>query len=106
MQVRSSTEAAKYGIDKKDIVIDVLTMTISSETDGAKVTLEASEREYGENSGSDTVLGVSNISFGLPSRPVVNSYFYAMAMQNGLTCRNHQSIFRRYDESLSVLIMH
>ncbi len=77
-------EAAKYGIDKKDIVIDVLTMTISSEKDGAKVTLEALKRVR-EEFGVGTVLGVSNISFGLPRRPIVNSYFYAMAMQNGLT---------------------
>ena len=77
-------EAAKYGIDKKDIVIDVLTMTISSEKDGAKVTLEALKRVRKEF-GVRTVLGVSNISFGLPRRPIVNSYFYAMAMQNGLT---------------------
>ena len=77
-------EASKYGIDKKDIVIDVLTMTISSEKDGAKVTLEALKRVR-EEFGVRTVLGVSNISFGLPRRPIVNSYFYAMAMQNGLT---------------------
>lgn len=77
-------EAAKYGVDKKDIVIDVLTMTISSEKDGAKVTLEALKRVR-EEFGVRTVLGVSNISFGLPRRPIVNSYFYAMAMQNGLT---------------------
>lgn len=77
-------EAAKYGIDKKDIVIDVLTMTISSEKDGAKVTLEALKRVR-EEFGVRIVLGVSNISFGLPRRPIVNSYFYAMAMQNGLT---------------------
>lgn len=77
-------EAVKYGIDKKDIVIDVLTMTISSEKDGAKVTLEALKRVR-EEFGVRTVLGVSNISFGLPRRPIVNSYFYAMAMQNGLT---------------------
>lgn len=77
-------EAAKYGIDKKDIVIDVLTMTISSEKDGAKVTLEAL-RKVREIYGVATVLGVSNISFGLPRRPVVNSHFYTMALQNGLS---------------------
>lgn len=77
-------EAEKYGIRKKDIVIDVLTMTISSEPDGARTTLEALSRvrkEYGVR----TVLGVSNISFGLPYRPAVNSTFYALAMQSGLT---------------------
>ncbi len=77
-------EAAKYGIDKKDIVIDVLTMTVSSEPDSVKVTLKALEsvrKVYGMR----TVLGVSNISFGLPNRPIVNAHFYAMAMQKGLS---------------------
>ncbi len=78
------SEAARYGIDKKDIVIDVLTMTISSEPDGAKVTLEAL-KQVRERYGVRTVLGVSNISFGLPNRPVINANFYTMAMQNGLT---------------------
>ena len=77
-------EAAKYGIEKKDIVIDALAMTISSEPEGAKVTLETLRRLRDEV-GVCTVLGVSNISFGLPSRPIVNSIFYTMAMQNGLS---------------------
>ncbi len=77
-------EAAKYGIQKKDIVIDVLAMTISSEPEGAKVTLEALKRVR-EELGVNTVLGVSNISFGLPNRPIVNSNFYTLAMFNGLS---------------------
>ena len=77
-------EAKKYGIDKKDIVIDVLTMTISSEPNGAKVTLEAMKKVR-EIYGVQTVLGVSNISFGLPNRPIINSNFYTMAMQKGLS---------------------
>ena len=77
-------EAEKYGIQKKDIVIDVLAMTISSEPEGAKVTLEALKKVR-EIYGVCTVLGVSNISFGLPYRPAVNSNFYTMAMQNGLS---------------------
>lgn len=77
-------EAAKYGIAKKDIVIDVLCMTISSEPQGAVVTLEALRRVR-EELGVHTVLGVSNISFGLPCRPIVNANFYTMAMFNGLS---------------------
>lgn len=77
-------EAAKYGIDKKDIVIDVLAMTISSDPNGAKTTLKALKLVR-EKCGVRTVLGVSNISFGLPYRPAVNSNFYTMAMQNGLS---------------------
>ena len=77
-------EAKKYGIDKKDIVIDVLTMTISSDPESAKITLGAL-KEVREQYDVCTVLGVSNISFGLPYRPAVNSNFYTMAMQNGLS---------------------
>ena len=77
-------EAAKYGIEKKDIVIDALAMTVSSEPEGAKVTLETLRRLRQELR-VHTVLGVSNISFGLPSRPVINAAFYTMAMQNGLS---------------------
>lgn len=77
-------EAAKYGIPKKDIVIDVLAMTISSDPQGAKVTLEAL-KEVREVYGVCTVLGVSNISFGLPLRPAVNANFYTLALYNGLS---------------------
>ena len=77
-------EAKKYGMDKKDIVIDVLTMTISSEPNGAKTTLDALKLVR-DTYGVRTALGVSNISFGLPNRPIINANFYTMAMQNGLT---------------------
>lgn len=77
-------EAAKYGIDKKDIVIDALAMTISSEAEGAIITLETLRRLRDEI-GVHTVLGVSNISFGLPCRPIINSNFYTIAMYNGLS---------------------
>lgn len=77
-------EAEKYGIKKKDLVIDVLAMTVSSDPEGAKVTLEAL-KGVRERYGVCTVLGVSNISFGLPSRPVINAHFYTMAMQVGLS---------------------
>lgn len=77
-------EAKKYGIDRKDIVIDVLAMTISSEPEGAKITLDAL-RKVTEHYGVRTVLGVSNISFGLPYRTAINANFYTMAMQCGLS---------------------
>lgn len=77
-------EAQKYGIQKKDIVIDVLAMTVSSDPRGAMVTLEAL-KGVRERYGVCTVLGVSNISFGLPCRPVINAAFYTMAMQAGLS---------------------
>ncbi len=81
---RIIAEAEKYGIQKKDIVIDALAMTISSEPEGAKVTLETLRRLRDEVKVC-TVLGVSNISFGLPNRPVINAAFYTMAMLDGLS---------------------
>lgn len=77
-------EAEKYDIPRKDIVIDVLTLTISSEPESAKTTLEALKLVR-ERYGVRTVLGVSNVSFGLPNRAIINSYFYTMAMQAGLS---------------------
>lgn len=77
-------EAARYGIPKKDIVIDVLAMTISSDPAGARTTLEALEGVR-QAYGVCTVLGVSNISFGLPARPVINANFFTMALQKGLS---------------------
>lgn len=99
-------EAAKYGIDKKDIVIDVLTMTISSEKDGALVTLEALKRVRDEFQ-VRTVLGVSNISFGLPRRPVITSHFYTMAMQNGLSAGiinpSSEEMMKSYDAFVALM---
>lgn len=76
--------AASYGIDKKDLVVDTLVMTISTGTENANITLEALRRARYEL-GVHTVLGVSNISFGLPQRGTINTAFYTMAMQNGLS---------------------
>jgi 5-methyltetrahydrofolate--homocysteine methyltransferase len=77
-------EAAKYGIPAEDIVVDGLAMTISSDTDSANVTLDTIRRIRDELHGH-SILGVSNISFGLPHREIINSFFFAMAMQNGLS---------------------
>ena len=76
--------AAQYGIDKSDIIIDPLTMTISTADNGALPTLEALDVLKNEI-GVHTVLGVSNISFGLPEREKVNSAFFSLAMQKGLS---------------------
>ncbi len=78
-------EAEKYGIDRCDIIVDPLAMTISSDTNSANVTLE-SIRLIEERLGVHTSLGISNISFGLPNRDFVTSTFYAIALQNGLDC--------------------
>ena len=76
--------AEEYGIDKKDIVFDTLTMTVSAEPTAAKVTLGALRKIRGEL-GCKTVLGVSNVSFGLPNRDIINGVFFANALENGLT---------------------
>ena len=75
--------AASYGIDKKDILVDVLTMAVSADPNAANVTLDAL-RLVREELGVHTVLGVSNVSFGLPRRETVNASFYTLALQNGL----------------------
>ena len=76
--------AESYGIPKKNLVMDALVMTISTGKDNALITLEALRRIRYEM-GIHTVLGVSNISFGLPERGKVNTTFFTMALQNGLS---------------------
>lgn len=75
--------ALEYGIPKRDVYIDCLTLTASAEQEGAMQTLEAMRRVRSEL-GLKNVLGVSNISFGLPNRELVNSTFLTMAMTSGL----------------------
>lgn len=74
--------AEKYGIDKKDIVVDTLAMAVSSDKNAAKTTLEAVKGI--KKLGLKTSLGVSNISFGLPNRDYVTSAFFAQALSYGL----------------------
>ncbi|MBP5224326.1 MAG: cobalamin-dependent protein, partial [Lachnospiraceae bacterium] len=78
------SRAAAYGIPQKDILIDGLTMAVSAAPDSALTTLETIRRAK-EELHCRTVLGVSNVSFGLPARPAVNAAFLTMAMQNGLS---------------------
>lgn len=75
--------AMEYGIPKEDVYIDCLTLTASAEQAGVMETLEALHRVKTEL-GLKTVLGVSNISFGLPNRVLVNHIFLTMALTNGL----------------------
>ncbi|MBQ7295840.1 MAG: homocysteine S-methyltransferase family protein [Clostridia bacterium] len=78
-------ECKKYGIEKKDIIVDPLAMTVSSDDQSGKVTLE-SVRLIKQKLGLKTSLGVSNISFGLPDRENINALFTALAFQMGLDC--------------------
>jgi len=75
--------ALSYGIPKEDIIIDTLTLTASAEQDGVVETLKALEMVK-KDLGLKNVLGVSNISFGLPNRELVNHTFLTMALLKGL----------------------
>ncbi|MCI5605384.1 MAG: homocysteine S-methyltransferase family protein [Clostridia bacterium] len=76
-------EAEKYGIKRKNLVMDALTLTISAQQTESAETIKALKM-IKENLGIKTVLGVSNISFGLPRREIVNGTFFALALYNGL----------------------
>ncbi len=77
-------EAEKYGIKKKDIIFDPLAMTISADTKAALATIKA-VHDIRHELGVNTSLGVSNVSFGLPSRNIVTSTFFAVTLANGLS---------------------
>lgn len=76
-------KAKSYGISEENVIIDCLTLTASAQQKEADETLRA-VRMVKEKLGLKTALGVSNISFGLPARPVVNRTFLTLAMENGL----------------------
>ena len=81
---RILTQAKAYGIDKKDIIFDPLALTISADARAARETLRAVGLIRSEL-GCHTSLGVSNVSFGLPGRDMINSTFFALAMGEGLS---------------------
>ena len=81
---RILAEGAKYGFTKSNFVFDALTLAVSSDPNAAVVTLETVKRLTDEL-GVNTVLGVSNVSFGLPNRPVLNNTMYALAKKAGLS---------------------
>lgn len=70
------------GIPREDVVIDCLTMTVGADQKNAQITLEAVRRVH--EMGVKTALGVSNVSFGLPRRDLVNRTFFTLALQSGL----------------------
>ena len=76
-------EAKKYGYSRKDIIVDGLVMTVSSNQQAAAETLKTVK--WAAEQGFGTVLGLSNVSFGLPERGWVNSSFFAMAAAAGLS---------------------
>lgn len=76
--------ARAYGISKKDIVFDSLAMTVSANPQAAQITLQTLKRIRHEL-GCHTSLGVSNVSFGLPNRDVLNAAFFTLALEHGLS---------------------
>lgn len=92
-------KAEQYGISSKDILIDGLCMTVSSDSKGALTTLETLRR-IRDGLGGKSILGVSNISFGLPQREHINAAFFTMALQSGLNAAiinpNSEAMMRAY----------
>ena len=76
--------AKEYGVSENDIVFDTLCMSVSADAKAPEATLKALRKIRFEK-GINTILGVSNISFGLPQREIVNSAFFALALENGLS---------------------
>lgn len=76
--------AAEYGIEKKNIIFDALAMAVSADPKAASVTLETL-RLITKELACRPLLGVSNISFGLPSRGAINGEFFSLALENGLS---------------------
>lgn len=77
-------KAKEYGIRKENIIIDPLTLTASAQQKEVKETLKALKL-IKEELNVHTVLGVSNVSFGLPNRPLLNRTFLSLAMNHGLS---------------------
>ncbi len=76
--------ARAYGIEKKNIIFDPLTMAVSADKNAARETLRA-VKMIREELGAHTSLGVSNVSFGLPAREHIGAAFFTMALANGLS---------------------
>ena len=75
--------AVEYGIKKEDVYIDCLALTVSAQQEEVMDTLKAL-KIVKERLGVKTILGVSNISFGLPNRDIINETFLALALGAGL----------------------
>jgi 5-methyltetrahydrofolate--homocysteine methyltransferase len=83
---RQMLERADYlQVPREDVVLDCLALSIATDENSAILTFETIKRDKSEI-GVNTVLGASNISFGLPSRDIINSTYIAAAIANGLTC--------------------
>lgn len=87
--------AKSYGIEKKDIIFDPLAMAVSADKKAANETVRA-VRLIHQELGCHTSLGVSNVSFGLPERDLINSTFFTLALSAGLSA----AIMNPYSEEM------
>lgn len=78
-------KAEKHGLDRKNIIIDCVALACSTGETGAKATLDTI-RICAEELGVNTTVGLSNVSFGLPDRPILNAAFMLMCAGQGMTC--------------------
>lgn len=89
------TEAKKYGLKDNDFLLDALVMTIAADKEACNEVLDTL-RLYRQYIAAPTTMGLSNISFGLPNRPLINSTFFAMCLAAGLDA----PIMNPYDDSM------
>ena len=95
---RILAEGAKYGFTKEDFAFDALVLAVSADGEAAKTTLET-VRRLTEELGVNTVLGVSNVSFGLPNRPALNNAMYTLAKRAGLSAAiANPAVIREVDD--------
>ena len=78
-------KAEKHGLDRKNIIIDCVALACSTGDTGARATLDTI-RICAEELGVNTTVGLSNVSFGLPDRPILNAAFMLMCAGQGMTC--------------------
>ncbi|SNV04300.1 Methionine synthase [Megamonas hypermegale] len=88
-------EAKKYGLKDNNFLLDALVMTIATDKDACNEVLNTL-RLYRKYIGAPSTMGLSNISFGLPNRPLINSTFFAMCLAAGLDA----PIMNPYDDSM------
>ena len=77
-------EALRHGIEPKDLIFDPLAMAVSADKNAARETLLA-VKYIRERLGCHASLGISNVSFGLPSREIINANFFTLALSVGLS---------------------
>ncbi len=92
--------AENAGLKEGDFLLDGLVMTVAADADACNHTLETL-RLYREKYGYPATMGLSNISFGMPNRPLINSTFFTMCLAAGLDA----PIMNPYDESMQNALM-